>query len=54
MPAAPFNLATNGQRQPGSSFKPFTLIAALEKESQDTVYSSMEKRLPFTNQFGDR
>ena len=27
----PFNLATQGQRQPGSAFKPFTLIAALEK-----------------------
>ena len=25
----PFNLATNGHRQPGSAFKPFTLIAAL-------------------------
>src|SRR3954471_21547691 len=27
----PFNLATNGHRQPGSSFKPFTLIGALEQ-----------------------
>ena len=27
----PFNLATQGSRQPGSAFKPFTLIAALEK-----------------------
>ena len=27
---SPFNLATNGQRQPGSSFKPFTLVTALE------------------------
>jgi penicillin-binding protein 1A len=27
----PFNLATSGHRQPGSSFKPFTLIGALEK-----------------------
>ncbi|MFL5826919.1 MAG: transglycosylase domain-containing protein [Thermoleophilaceae bacterium] len=27
----PFNLATNGHRQPGSAFKPFTLIEALEK-----------------------
>ena len=26
----PFNLATNGHRQPGSSFKPFTLITAFE------------------------
>ena len=27
----PFNLATQGRRQPGSAFKPFTLVAALEK-----------------------
>ena len=27
----PFNLATQGHRQPGSAFKPFTLIAALEQ-----------------------
>src|SRR4051812_30615662 len=27
----PFNLATQGLRQPGSAFKPFTLIAALER-----------------------
>lgn len=27
----PFNLATQGHRQPGSSFKPFTLVAALDK-----------------------
>jgi penicillin-binding protein 1A len=26
-----FNLATQGHRQPGSAFKPFTLVAALEK-----------------------
>jgi len=26
----PFNLATEGHRQPGSSFKPFTLAVALE------------------------
>ena len=28
-PARPFNLATQGQRQPGSSFKPFILAEAL-------------------------
>jgi penicillin-binding protein 1A len=28
---APFNLATQGHRQPGSSIKPFTLITALEE-----------------------
>ncbi|MGH2907571.1 MAG: transglycosylase domain-containing protein [Solirubrobacterales bacterium] len=27
----PFNLATQGHRQPGSSFKPFTLVSALQK-----------------------
>ncbi len=29
-PTNPFNLATEGHRQPGSSFKPFTLAVALE------------------------
>lgn len=29
-PVAQFNLATQGRRQPGSAFKPFTLAAALE------------------------
>lgn len=27
----PFNLATQGRRQPGSAFKPFALVAALQK-----------------------
>ena len=27
---SPFNLATNGHRQPGSAFKPFTLVTAFE------------------------
>ncbi|HKH10570.1 MAG TPA: transglycosylase domain-containing protein, partial [Rubrobacter sp.] len=30
-PEAQFNLVTQGRRQPGSSFKPFALIAALEQ-----------------------
>ena len=37
----PFNLATQGQRQPGSAFKPFTLVTALEQGiSPDAVYTS--------------
>ena len=44
----PFNLATQGQRQPGSAFKPFTLVTALEQGiSPDSVYSSQPKALPF-------
>ncbi len=38
---APFNLATEGHRQPGSSIKPFTLITALKEGiSPYTVYPS--------------
>ncbi len=41
---SPFNLATNGERQPGSSFKAFDLAAALEKGySPDSVWSSKQK-----------
>ncbi|HEU4393139.1 MAG TPA: transglycosylase domain-containing protein [Solirubrobacterales bacterium] len=37
----PFNLATQGHRQPGSSIKPFTLLTALEEGiSPETVYES--------------
>jgi penicillin-binding protein 1A len=40
----PFNLATEGERQPGSSFKAFDLAAALEDGiSPDSVWSSREK-----------
>jgi penicillin-binding protein 1A len=40
----PFNLATNGHRQPGSSFKPFTLATALSQGiSPSTSFASNEK-----------
>jgi penicillin-binding protein 1A len=40
----PFNLATEGERQPGSSFKAFDLAAALEDGiSPDSVWSSRQK-----------
>ncbi len=40
----PFNLATNGQRQPGSAFKPFTLVTALENgHSPSETYSSAKQ-----------
>jgi penicillin-binding protein 1A len=40
----PFNLATGGERQPGSSFKAFDLAAALEDGiSPDSVWSSRVK-----------
>ncbi|HEX4759459.1 MAG TPA: transglycosylase domain-containing protein [Thermoleophilaceae bacterium] len=45
--ARPFNLATNGHRQPGSSFKPFTLITALEHGvGPDATFASKRKVFP--------
>ena len=39
-----FNLATNGHRQPGSAFKPFTLIRALaDGVSPETTYTSQKR-----------
>ncbi|MEZ5077993.1 MAG: transglycosylase domain-containing protein [Solirubrobacterales bacterium] len=44
----PFNLATQGLRQPGSSIKPFTLLTALgEGISPATVYESSEQIFHF-------
>ncbi len=43
-PNAQFNLVTQGRRQPGSSFKPFALIAALEQGiDPETKYVSEKK-----------
>jgi penicillin-binding protein 1A len=45
---APFNLATQGHRQPGSSIKPFTLLTALEQGiSPETVYESAPQEFSF-------
>jgi penicillin-binding protein 1A len=53
----PFNLATNGHRQPGSAFKPFTLATALSQGiSPSTTYNSNEKifKVPHSkNEFFD-
>jgi penicillin-binding protein 1A len=44
----PFNLATNGRRQPGSSFKPFTLATALQQgHSTSEVFTSAPQKIPF-------
>ncbi|MDX6625817.1 MAG: penicillin-binding protein [Solirubrobacterales bacterium] len=44
----PFNLATQGHRQPGSSIKPFTLLTALEEGiSPETVYPSEHRTFYF-------
>jgi penicillin-binding protein 1A len=49
---APFNLATNGHRQPGSAFKPFTLITALQQgHSTSEVYASSPQTIPFRARF---
>jgi penicillin-binding protein 1A len=44
----PFNLATQGHRQPGSSIKPFTLLTALEEGiSPEMVYPSEQRTFYF-------
>src|ERR687887_54137 len=47
----PFNLATQGQRQPGSSIKPFILAEALKKYSAGSVWPSRKRvfTVPGTN-----
>jgi penicillin-binding protein 1A len=45
---APFNLATQGRRQPGSSIKPFTLMTALEEGiSPSQTYPSEPRSFHF-------
>ena len=45
---APFNLATLGHRQPGSSIKPFTLVTALEQGiSPETTFESAPQEFAF-------
>ncbi|MGI8512745.1 MAG: transglycosylase domain-containing protein [Solirubrobacteraceae bacterium] len=49
----PFNLATQGQRQPGSSFKAFILAAALrEGASPDDSFESKQKEFTVPNSKG--
>jgi penicillin-binding protein 1A len=44
--ASPFNIATQGQRQPGSAFKPFILAEALRQGvSPDSVWSSRKREI---------
>jgi penicillin-binding protein 1A len=52
----PFNLATNGHRQPGSAFKPFILMAALDTGDYGpgSVFSSQPKEFPFVNKQGQK
>ena len=50
---SPFNIATEGERQPGSSFKAFDLAAALEAGiSPDSVWSSKVKEFVVPNTHG--
>ena len=51
----PFNLATNGHRQPGSSFKPFTLIGALEDGvSPGRTFPSAPRCYPVPHSAGEK
>ena len=52
---SPFNLATQGQRQPGSTFKPFVLTTALLSGiSPGSVWSSQPKQFVVPHSGGER
>ena len=49
----PFNIATQGYRQPGSTWKPFTLATALSVgHSPSEVFASQPKQFPFVTKNG--
>ena len=51
----PFNLATNGHRQPGSAFKPFTLIEALDSGvDPNSTFTSQKKLFPVPGSPGEK
>ena len=51
--ARPFNLATNGHRQPGSAFKPFILLRALaDGIDPNSTWASQPVQLPFQGEKG--
>jgi penicillin-binding protein 1A len=51
--ATPFNLATNGHRQPGSAFKPFILVRALaDGVDPNSTWASQPKQIPFIGKKG--
>ena len=49
---SPFNLATQGQRQPGSAFKPFTLATALKEGISPGSTWSSKKLSIHSKQYG--
>jgi penicillin-binding protein 1A len=51
----PFNLATNGHRQPGSAIKPFILATALQHGiSPNSLWSSRQKIFPVPHSPGEK
>jgi penicillin-binding protein 1A len=53
--ARPFNLATNGHRQPGSSIKPFILLRALaDGVDPNSTWASQQKVFPVPNSPGEK